>query len=338
MAESSVEPSAHAAGERPPLGSLPLLVYDHGEHPNNRQTVFSIADQSLGTHIVPELTENNFHVTSHGWVVLQDPSSLHARLWNPRSGETIGLPATEHELTMNWKCYLSDTPNASSCIVLLLYMAEPKFLYCCVGDSCWTVHDYDIGNVGLPSEYAPPEKRVIHQMAAVDGKFYFLETGELGVIEFSPKPVFSNLDYPHAGFPDGSNCVDSTLVASRGELFVVNMFLKGFTPDILTVHVYKIDLSGPTTTLHKVDDLGDRAFLLSYTNEQMLCSASKHGLKGNRIYIMHNMMSEPDGGLMCIYDMDDQSLETVQPCMDMKDLMCDLFWMLPTDSDCAEEA
>jgi hypothetical protein len=52
--------SVQGGGDRPPL-----LVYDHGMFPNNRQTAFSVADQRrLFTHAVPELTENNFHVTT----------------------------------------------------------------------------------------------------------------------------------------------------------------------------------------------------------------------------------------------------------------------------------
>ncbi|KAL6840305.1 hypothetical protein ACP4OV_030115 [Aristida adscensionis] len=272
--------SAPAAGDLPPLGSVPLLVYDHGRRGNYRQTTFSPADQSLRTAVVPEMSESNLHVTPHGWVFLQECGTRSARLWDPRSGDTVALPPTD-ESTGG---------------------LEPKLLYCRVGDSRWTAHEYDIGDVNLP--HAPPRKRTIKQMAAVGGRFYFSETGQLGVIDFSsaPGPAFSYLDYPRVKFPDGSNCAWPHLVASRGELF-------------------------------EVEDLGDRVLLLSHPNAQLLCSASKYGLKGNHVYFNHNVMTEPDGGPMCIYDLDEKSLETVRPCPDMKDLMGNPFWMMPTDSD-----
>jgi hypothetical protein len=64
--------------------------------------------------------------------------------------------------------------------VLVLDIKKPRFLYCRVGDSLWSVHEYDIGDEKLPPEYAPPRKLVSQQTAAVDGKFYFGETGKLG--------------------------------------------------------------------------------------------------------------------------------------------------------------
>ncbi|CAO2182113.1 unnamed protein product [Urochloa humidicola] len=170
------------AGGRPPLGTLPVLVYDHGLDPNNKQTAFAIGDQSLHTSVVPELANNYYHVTPHGWVLLVSPGpSPHTRLWDPRSGESVPLPAMERELPDegDWKCYLSDAPTAPSCIVLVLYIYEPKFLYCRVGDSSWSAHEYDIGEVKLPP-MRTPRKLVIQQTAAVDGKFYFQETAKLG--------------------------------------------------------------------------------------------------------------------------------------------------------------
>ena len=81
-----------------------------------------------------------------------------------------------------------------------------------------------------------------------------------------------------------------------------------------------------------------KVFLLSDQNEQLLCSASKYGIKGNRIYFMHNVMEEPDSGSLVVFDLDNQSVETVRPCPDMTELMCVPFWMMPTDHDSAQEA
>ena len=76
------------------------------------------------------------------------------------------------------------------------------------------------------------------------GRFYFAETGNLGVLEFSPTPEFSDHEYAHADFPDGSNCSSPYVVASGGELFDVQVYLKGFTPEILTVRVRKMTCRG----------------------------------------------------------------------------------------------
>ncbi|PUZ53774.1 LOW QUALITY PROTEIN: hypothetical protein GQ55_5G077200 [Panicum hallii var. hallii] len=321
MEESTNAPAG--AGSCPPLGTLPVLVYDHGLGPNNRQTAFAIEPPherraGAGGQLLPR--------DSHGWVLLVAPwPSPRTRLWNPRSGESVILPAMERELLEDWECCLSDAPTAPSCVVLVLDTKKPKFLYCRVGDSLWSVHEYDIGNVKLPPEYAPPRKFVIQQTAARPEK--------LGIIDFSPAtPEFSYVDRPCPEFPDGSNCLSELLVESRGELFSVYICLKGFTPEFLTVSVYRIYLSG-RPTLSKVDDLGDRVFLLSYTNVQLQCSASKYGVKGNRVYFNHNVMGDMDGGLLCIFDLDEQSLKTLRSCPEMAELLRNPFWMLPTDQD-----
>ncbi|KAF0917701.1 hypothetical protein E2562_021203 [Oryza meyeriana var. granulata] len=286
--ENGSSTSTHA-GELPPapFGSLPVLVYDHGFDPaSRRQTVVRIAaagSNSPETRVVPELTNNNYHVTPRGWVFISEPGTMRARLWNPTSGESVELPRMEQPLPANW-----------------------KFLYCHVGaGSRWIAHEYDIGNVGLPPEYTPPRRRFIGKTAAVNGKFYFVETGKLGVLEFTPALAFSYLEYPHLELPDGSNCGTSFLVSSHGELFEVHVFLKDFTTEILAVRVCRIDLSGERPAFCDVDDLGDRTFLLGDSNSVLLCSASKHGVKGNRVYFMRNMLREADGGLLRVYDLGD---------------------------------
>nr|CAB3479057.1 unnamed protein product [Digitaria exilis] len=303
--------SAPAAGGRPPLGTLPVLVYDHGVD-HNQQTAFAIGDHSHHTSVVPELANNYYHVTPQGWVLLVAPGPSPAtRLWDPRSGTSISLPAMDDELPDNWKCYLSDAPTAASCVVL--------FLYCRVGDGRWLEHEYDIGEVMQPPVPFTFRKRVIQEMAVVDGKFYFQERG-LEAIDFSTgTPEFSRLEYRRVEFPEGSNICRDYMVESGGELLFVYVFLKGYTPKIMAVRVYRFALPG--AKLCEVDDLGDRVFLLSYPNTQVLCSASKYGLKGNQVYFMHNVTQDLDGGSMCIYDMDDKSLHAVRPFPQVKELL-----------------
>ena len=187
-------------------------------------------------------------------------------------------------------------------------------------------------------DYAPPGSLVILQMAAVGGKFYFeAEAGKLGVVDLSQATTeLSFVDYPEPEFPEGCNCRRGHLVASRGELFDVHICHKEFSPEVLTVCVYKVHLSGAgagAATPREVKDLGDRVFLLSYPNSQLLVSASKYGIKGNRVYFNHNVLKEMDGGLLCIYDLDEQSLEAVRPCPDIPELLRNPFWVLPTHQD-----
>ncbi|KAJ1286548.1 hypothetical protein BS78_03G360900, partial [Paspalum vaginatum] len=259
--------------------------------------------QSVHTSVVPEPKDNYYHVTARGWVLLVAPGpSPRTRLWDPCSGDSVALPAMDREPPEKWECYLSDTPTAPSCLVLCR----------AGGDSRWKTHDYDIGNVGLPPEYAPPRKLVIRQAAAVGDRLYFQETGELGVIDLSATPPefsFISHPHPHPALPDGSNCGLGHLVESGGELFDVYVCHKGFSPDVLTVRVYRMDLTGSEPNV-----------------SELLCSASKYGVKGNCVYFNHNVMEEVDGGLLCIYDLDDQSLKTMRPCAQMTELMRNPFW------------
>jgi hypothetical protein len=48
-------------------------------------------------------------------------------------------------------------------------------------------------------------------------------------------------------------------------------------------------------------------------------------------------MGDMDGGLLCVFDLDDQSLKTVRPCQEMAELLRNPFWMLPTDQDITRE-
>ncbi|KAK3166173.1 hypothetical protein QOZ80_1AG0042380 [Eleusine coracana subsp. coracana] len=319
-----------------PLGSLPLLVYDHGLDP--RHTFVTIGDGSIHTRVVPELANNYYHATPSGWILLVAPgSSPRTRLWDPRSRESVSLPSMEQKLPVTWKCYLADVPTAASCVVIVLDIHKPNFLYCRVGDSRWSTHEYDVGEVIVPLECTTTQKIVIQQGAAMGGKFYFQEKGKLGTIDFSSAtPEFSYLDYQPVDYPEGSNCFREFLLESQGDIFNVDVFCKGFNPaEILTVEVYKMGLSSSTPALTKVDDLGDRVFLLSYPNRQGLCSASKYGFKGNRVYFNYNVQTrEPDGGPICIYDLDDQSLENLRPCQGILKLFDNPFWMLPTDQEC----
>lgn len=73
-------------------------------------------------------------------------------------------------------------------------------------------------------------------------------------------------------------------------------------------------MAAPTTALREVADLGDMVLLLGDSNQQLLKSTSKYRLKGNRIYFMHNVLEDPDGGSLHIFDLDNRT-KAWTPCV-----------------------
>lgn len=68
--------------------SFPLLVYDHGEQPDNRHTMLSITDGSSRVYRVSELTNCRCLETPYGLVLVAgDTTSSQCYLWNPQTRE-----------------------------------------------------------------------------------------------------------------------------------------------------------------------------------------------------------------------------------------------------------
>jgi hypothetical protein len=179
------------AGSQPPLGSVPVFVYDHGWEPPS--------DAVRHRRPEPPHARRRAEVRQQR-VPPRDPARLgvprargpraviahHARLWDPRSpGPARACPCRP------WSARVlprRDEPTAASSVVLVLNTRGPEFLYCRVGDSRWSTHTqaYDVGDGELlaPPECTTARKIVISQTAAVDGRFYFQEKGQvLGVID-----------------------------------------------------------------------------------------------------------------------------------------------------------
>nr|XP_034586231.1 uncharacterized protein LOC117848796 [Setaria viridis] len=89
----------------------------------------------------------------------------------------------------------------------------------------------------------------------------------------------------------------SSLVESRGELFLVVVFFDGpNVHKIAEVAVYKMDFSAPAWC--KVGGIGDdRVFLLGgdrigVSNFGASCAAAEHGLTGNCIYFLNHIATK----------------------------------------------
>lgn len=80
------------------VASFPLLVYDHGEQPDDYQTMLSVADGSTRTCRVPELRDLRCLETERGLLLTVDTVTLQSSLWNPRTEEKIALPVMDKAL------------------------------------------------------------------------------------------------------------------------------------------------------------------------------------------------------------------------------------------------
>lgn len=216
--------------------SFPLLIYDHGEQPDNSQMVFSIADGSTRTFQIPELRNCRCPETPSGLVLMVDPASLQSSLWNPQTGEKIPLPAMANPLPELCHCLLSDTISSPDCLVLVSDLRQPELLFCKVrGGSAWVSQSYDIGLYELPESHPAPKKRCIGNMAAVRGKFYFFKSRDvIGVLSFvhNPEPQLEEIVTFDAPLPtiesDATQVVTMMfLLECCQELFLVCLFLLG---------------------------------------------------------------------------------------------------------------
>ncbi|KAJ1282467.1 hypothetical protein BS78_03G054300 [Paspalum vaginatum] len=319
--------------------SFPLLVYDHGEQPDNSQTVFSVADGSCRAYRVPEL-RNNYRCleTPRGLVLLADAASSQTSLWNPQTGEKIALPALEKALPEDCRCLLSDTTSSPDCLVLIYDLAQPDLLFCRVnGGSAWIAQSLDIGLYTLPDchpdSHLPPTRNVISEMAAVQGRFYFMEDLDVaGVLSFAQDPE-PHMELTSFGAPmptfdsDAPRVVTlSYLLESSRELFLVCFFFLGcsFEP-VEEVAAYRMDFS--KQEWRRVIDIGDRAFLVGPDRFAASCSAVEHGLRRGCVYFAFDFFG--DSTEFYVFDLLQGTRELIGPGQDVPLPTSPPFWMLP---------
>lgn len=349
------------------LSSVPLLVYEYEDpavvHPAGstptaaaKMLMYSLPERSIVyTHDSrPQAMEGNFFSTPQGWLVILGHGEVtsEASMWHPLTGETITLPPIhdDHHIPTNCKCLLTHNSAAHpDCAVVLLDVADPLMWFCRVNggaDRRWGQHTYDIGNYEFLDEFrtpSTPTKKVIGSVAALKGKlhFCFMEShqNKMCVVDLDfpsdhghpPTAEFHEFDVsPEFGikFPDGICSIH--LVESMDELFAVCVFYVGFDPtNVSAARIFKMEDScgEETVAWHRVDDIGDRAFLLTGTNMATWCSASTNNLKGSTLYFFLDfLLGDRD---LYIYDVQEQSMETVQvhDQLDSKVVHTEPYWI-----------
>jgi hypothetical protein len=314
---------------------LPCLAF---HRVGDRSTVlFSASEKKpIGGGDIGELENKVICPTTHGFMLVRDPASLATFLWSPESRRKIELPPLGFEivddLLVECNCLLSDKPTAPGYVVLLAQPDGPFLWYCRVGDSQWTKHEYDIGTqLAIPEYDLPEEKEVICPIAACGGRFYFNGTqSSLDVIDFCPDPVFSSI-----GIKDTTGAIKDTVdancegggagvffVESNDELYMVSMFSDYVLEPHTSATVHRMDFSKQQWC--KVDDIGDRVFLLSRYEFGASCSADKAGLHQNCVYFVDIRRNTLE-----VFSVKDGSIE-LQKLDDAP--VCDkAFWVLPTD-------
>ncbi|CAL4978061.1 unnamed protein product [Urochloa decumbens] len=314
--------------------SFPLLVYDHGEQPDNSQTLLSVADGSSHIYRVSELQNCRCLETPRGLVFIADTSSLQCSLWNPQTGEKIPLPALDKPLPEYCRCLLSDTICSPDCLVLINDLTQPELLFCHVrGGSEWISQTYDVGLHVIPGSPEPPTKRYICNMAAVQGKFYFMEApDEVGVFSFvqDPEPRLEMTSFAapspdySSGAPQDANL--HYLLESSQELFLVSLFFPGCKFDrVEEVCTYRMDFSKQQWC--EVIELGDRAFLLGPHSFAASCPAGEHGLKMGCVYFAFDLFGNSDN--FQVFDLVEDTRELIRPGQDIPLLAREPFWMVP---------
>ncbi|KAK3163985.1 hypothetical protein QOZ80_1AG0011030 [Eleusine coracana subsp. coracana] len=317
--------------------SFPLLVYDHGEQPDNSQIMFSVADGSWRICQVPELRDYRCLETPNGLVLTVDTASLQSSLWNPQTGEKMALPVMDKALPDRCRCLLSDTITAPDCLVLVYGFTQTELLFCQVrGGNAWFSLSYDIGLYAVPpGRSSPPTKIPFTAMAAVKGKFYLVnapEQHELGVLSLShdpePRMEIANCDAPAPTIvTDALQIITlSYLLESSQELFMVCLFYVGYNfkrPE--EVGAYRMDFDKHEWC--KVIDIGDRAFILGPANFAASCSAKEHGLKSGCVYFAYDFMG--DSNDFHIFDLMEGTCEGVEPTQHVPVLSRKPFWLVP---------
>ncbi|XP_066357639.1 uncharacterized protein [Miscanthus floridulus] len=320
------------------LASLPLLVYEYEDHPDattapTAMLMYSLSERSIVyTHgSRPQMMDGNFcFSTPQGWLLILGQVS-EASLWHPLTGETITLPPIhdDHYIPVNCKCLLTHNSAAHpDCAVVLLDVTDPLMWFCRVNggtDRRWGQHTYDIGDHDLPEEFrtpSTPTKNVIEDVAALRGKLHFNFTksdqDKMGIIDLDfpsdhghpPAAEFHEFDVSE--LPEGMCSGSIYLVESMDELFAVCICCVDFDPsNIGAALIYRVDSSGEKPVAwHRVDDIGDRAFLLTDMNMATWCFASTNNLKGNTLYFLKELVAGNRD--LCIYDIQEQTMEIVQ--------------------------
>ncbi|CAL4951806.1 unnamed protein product [Urochloa decumbens] len=328
--------------------SFPLLVYDHGEQPDNSQTVLSVADGSSRTYQLPEMRNFRCLETPQGLVLMVDTVSLHCSLWNPQTGEKTPLPAMDEAPPDRCRCLVSDTISSTpdwipdgeappDSLVVVCDFTRPELLLCRVRGSGaaakWVRQPYDfMGLYEVPGK--APTARTIAEIAAMQGLFYFLMprgvVGTLVCFADDPEPHLElvTFDAPEPTIAsDAPQVVTlSYLLESCGELFLVCLFFLGCGLErVEEVGAYVMDFS--QNQWCRETDIGDRAFILGPGHFAASCPAAEHGLKEGCVYYANDFLRNSNE--FHIFDLKEGTREVAGPTQDFLSLSRKPFWLVP---------
>uniref|UniRef100_A0A0D9VZQ8 KIB1-4 beta-propeller domain-containing protein n=1 Tax=Leersia perrieri TaxID=77586 RepID=A0A0D9VZQ8_9ORYZ len=292
---------------------LPCLALEHTGAKSNKPTRFSITEKKTITNNgeIPGLTNTNAWTTPQGWILVRDKAESATFLQNPYdSYNTIQLPhLLQDDLPSSCTCLFSFM--LSGCVVILLiHPIDHVIYYCHIGDNEWIMQNYNIGTQvadddgksyvkitrgdGDYDDYEVHEKIPIGPIASRDGKFYFNAdgAGNLGVLEFTPKPKFTSIKVAVDG--EGLDDVDSAmvfLVESGAELYMVTLVYEyggGGMTDCET-RVHRLDFTQTPPRWRRARSLGGsgRAFLLEPLYFGASCSAGECGLEADCVYMFY---------------------------------------------------
>uniref|UniRef100_I1PZB0 KIB1-4 beta-propeller domain-containing protein n=1 Tax=Oryza glaberrima TaxID=4538 RepID=I1PZB0_ORYGL len=331
--------------------ALPCLVFDYGEDGGEQRrptTLYSVADGVHRPCEFEELRDKRSWVTSHGWVLTWDPTTLATFLWNPHAAgrRRIVLPSFGQTTTTpppaDSFCALSGKPtDDDGGGGFTVVMVEPPgscfILFCHVGSSssspaAWVRHEYDIGTRKMDIEGRQRMKRSIHCITSCGGKLYhFIRSTAYGVLEFSPEPVFTTVRMkPASPFTTTDMFVASIFsVDVDGKLHLVFIFESGGGV-VADVAVYRVDLEKRKHV--RIGSIGDRAILVGGRRNDMgaagWCRARRHGLLPNSIYWMN-----PGDRRLRVYELGKRTEEVRDPFKGVAEsadgTWCRPYWMIP---------
>jgi hypothetical protein len=225
--------------------------------------------------------------TQNGWLLILDPVSLHAALFDPSAHVRVDLPRLADDLPRNCKCLLShERATSHGCVLLVVDMDKPVFRYCRVDDQArhrWYSHEYS---------FQRRRGFQVKSIAASHGDFYFplspteLVCMELMCYEFNPEPRFTTVEHGELYLAAELTWEEAPrhLVGSRGELFMVVQSEPHYDGTYQRQNVYRMDFMNRRWI--RVFLLGDQVLLLGPSQFAASFMASELGVEDSCVYIV----------------------------------------------------
>ena len=280
--------------------SRPWLIISHGQDAQ-RQTFFDISKNYYISKIIPELCDKGIchSCSSYGWLVLKDYTSHDCSLLNLVSMEMIELPPIEYSTSEY--CILWLPPSDPNSHLLVVYK---DFLM------LWRPGDTEF----VRKEFLfDVEFNSFSTINVHEGNIYALVAPHRDIVKADFKdPIVHfkkliNGEKPTLGLQEGHVFYNSYLVECNDEMLLVyKIYSASFLSHgvVSTFEIFRLDYSKDAWI--KVKDIGERTIFLSeYQGRSSFVSNPQ--VKTNSIYFTQHRH-------LCIFDLDDQSIELSLPC------------------------